>query len=57
MTSHHEREQRHAELGPDADALTLVNRAVDMARRRLRYRIAAALTVAAMVAVALVLFR
>jgi hypothetical protein len=45
------------ELAPDADAMTLLRRALDMARRRLRYRIAAALVVAVTVAAALVLVR
>jgi hypothetical protein len=45
------------ELVPDADAMTLLSRALDMARRRLRYRIGAALIVAVTVAAALVLVR
>jgi hypothetical protein len=51
------RGHRRGELTPDADAMTLLNRALDMARRRLRYRIGAALIVAAMVVAALVLSR
>ena len=43
---------------PDADAMTLLlSRALDMARRRLRYRIGAVLIVAATVVAALVLVR
>lgn len=45
------------EFGPDADAMTLLSRALGMARRRLRYRVGAALIVAAMVAAALLLVR
>ena len=51
------RDRRPGELGADTDAMTLVSRAVDVARRRLRYRIAAALIVAAILAAALVLMR
>jgi hypothetical protein len=51
------RNHRHGELGADADALTLLSRALDMARRRLRYRIGATLIVAATLAAVLVLLR
>jgi hypothetical protein len=45
----------HREPGSEADAMTLLSRAVDMARRRLRYRIGAVLLVVAMLMAALVL--
>ena len=47
------RPRRYVELAPDADALTRLSRALEVARRRLRYRIGAALIVAATVIVAL----
>jgi hypothetical protein len=48
---------RRGDLGPDTDAVTLLSRAVEMARRRLRYRIGAALIVAATLVVTLLLLR
>ena len=48
---------RGEELGPDADAMTLLSRALEMARRRLRYRIGAALIVAATLVTTLLLVR
>jgi len=51
------RDEWHGELKPDADAIRVLTRALDMARRRLRYRIGAALLVAVGVAAALVLVR
>jgi hypothetical protein len=42
---------------PDTDAMTLVSRALDIARRRLRYRIAAAVIVAAALMAVVVVFR
>ena len=57
MSGPRERGHGRGELGPDADAMALLSRALDMARRRLRYRIGAALLVAATVVAALVLVR
>jgi hypothetical protein len=51
------RDQWHEKLAPDAEALALLSRALEMARRRLRYRIGAALLVAATLVGALVLVR
>jgi hypothetical protein len=45
------------EPGFEADAMTLLSRALDMARRRLRYRIGAVLLIVAVVVTALVLIR
>ena len=57
MSERNRRDHPHGELEPDADAMTLLSRALDMARRRLRYRIGAVLIVAATVVAALVLVR
>jgi hypothetical protein len=57
MSGSNGRDHRPGELGADTDAVMLVSHALDMARRRLRYRIAAALIVAAILAAALVLMR
>ena len=57
MSGDNGRDEWHGELGPDADAMKVLSRALDMARRRLRYRIGAALLVAVGVAAALVLVR
>lgn len=57
MSGHDGRDPGHGEFGPDSDAMTLVSRALDVARRRLRYRIAAALAIAAVLAVVLMLVR
>ena len=51
------RNQRRLDPATDADVLTLLSRAVNVARRRLRYRIGAALVVAATLAAAVVLVR
>jgi hypothetical protein len=48
---------RRGELEPDADAVTLLSRALRMARRRMHYRVGAALIVAATLVVTLLLFR
>ena len=57
MSERNRRGHPHGELVPDADAMTLLSRALDMARRRLRYRIGAVVIVAATVVAALVLVR
>ncbi|HEY1568335.1 MAG TPA: hypothetical protein VGF68_15010 [Solirubrobacteraceae bacterium] len=57
MSRDDRRGRRRMPLGPDADAMTVLNRALDMARRRLRYRIGAALIIGATVVAALVLAR
>jgi hypothetical protein len=57
MSGSNGRDHRPGELGADTDAVMLVSHALDIARRRLRYRIAAALIVAAILAAALVLMR
>lgn len=49
------RDHWRAELAPDPDAMIRLSRALDMARRRLRYRIGAAVMVAVALVVALVL--
>lgn len=49
--------RRRVELGSDGDAMTLLSRALDIARRRLLYRIGAALMVAATLVAAVVLVR
>ncbi|HXD67976.1 MAG TPA: hypothetical protein VNV17_25335 [Solirubrobacteraceae bacterium] len=53
MSGHNRPDRRYVELAPDADAMTRLSRALEVARRRLRYRIGAALIVAATVVVAL----
>jgi hypothetical protein len=57
VSEHDRRNDRNGELGADPDALTLLSRALDMARRRLRYRIGATVIVTATLAAALVLLR
>ena len=49
--------RRRVELGSDGDAMTLLSRALDIARRRLLYRIGAGLMVAATLVAAVVLVR
>ena len=51
------RDHGRGELEPDADAMTLLSRALEMARRRTRYRIGAALIVAATLLATLLLVR
>jgi len=46
-----------SELSSDPDAMVRLSRALEMARRRLRYRIATAVIVAATVVAVLVLIR
>ena len=59
MSGHNRPGRRHLELAPelapDADAMTRLSRALEIARRRLRYRIGAAVIVAATLVVALLL--
>ena len=57
MSERNRRGHPQGELVPDADAMTSLSRALDMARRRLRYRIGAVVIVAATVVAALVLVR
>ena len=53
MSGHNRPGHRYVELAPDADAITRLTRALEVARRRLRYRIGAALIVAATAVVVL----
>jgi hypothetical protein len=55
VSEHNRPGRRHLELAPDADAMTRLSRALEIARRRLRYRIGAAVIVAATLVVALLL--